>query len=71
MQPLCVAPRPAAISAAMNNPVVVAIEKKLEAVRAELLVATSTLLDDLRREQQQLQREADSSGTSRVASAKS
>ncbi len=54
MQPLCFAPGPAAISAAMNNPVVVAIEKKLEAVRAELLAATSTMLDDLRREQQQL-----------------
>ncbi|KXZ42542.1 hypothetical protein GPECTOR_137g649 [Gonium pectorale] len=42
-----------AISAAVNNPVVVALEKKVETVRVELLAAASTLLDDMKRDQRE------------------
>ncbi|EFJ40941.1 hypothetical protein VOLCADRAFT_107907 [Volvox carteri f. nagariensis] len=52
-----------AISAAVNNPVIVAMEKKLETVRAELLVAATSMSEDMRRDQQQFQLE------SRLASA--
>ncbi|GFR44696.1 hypothetical protein Agub_g5693 [Astrephomene gubernaculifera] len=42
-----------AISAAVNNPVVVALEKKVEALRTELHTVINVILEDLRRDQQQ------------------
>ncbi|GIL58069.1 hypothetical protein Vafri_13262 [Volvox africanus] len=52
-----------AISAAVNNPVIVAMEKKLETMRAEILAAATSLSEDMRRDHQQHQLE------SRLASA--
>ncbi|GLC47175.1 hypothetical protein PLESTM_002039100 [Pleodorina starrii] len=52
-----------AISAAVNNPVMVAMDKKLETVRSEILAAATSILEDMRRDQQQSQLE------SRLASA--
>ncbi|GIL78136.1 hypothetical protein Vretimale_7421 [Volvox reticuliferus] len=52
-----------AISAAVNNPVIVAMEKKLETVRSEILAVATSLSEDMRRDHQQHQLE------SRLASA--
>lgn len=47
-----------AISAAVNNPVIVALEKKLETVRADLFAAVTSLSEDMRRDLQQAQLES-------------